>query len=143
MTKTIATVGVFLTEDERGHLTRLCTELEVLEESALRNREGPEAKTRAAEQAALRKLMELPADVALAVSESTELTVHDHRIRQGATAAVLYFGTAVAVALALLGVQPVFCAALPAAVAGIPTGLWAWRDLRDFKRRRLAREARR
>lgn len=62
---TISTVGIYLTEDERKHLTRLCSELEVLEESALRSQEGPEAQTRAAEQAALRKLMYLPAASAL------------------------------------------------------------------------------
>ncbi len=58
---TITTVGIFLTEDERRHLTRLCNELDVMEERALRSNEGPEAQTRAAEQAALRKLMGLPA----------------------------------------------------------------------------------
>lgn len=60
MTKTIATVGVFLTEDERRHLTNLCNELEAMEESARRRNEGPEAQTRTAERAALRKLMHLP-----------------------------------------------------------------------------------
>lgn len=63
---TIPTVGIFLTEDERRHLTRLCDELEALEESALRRSEGPEAETRAAERAALRKLMHLPAGSASA-----------------------------------------------------------------------------
>lgn len=62
---TISTVGIYLTEDERKHLTRLCDELEAFEESALRNSEGPEAQTRAAERAALRKLMFLPAASAL------------------------------------------------------------------------------
>jgi len=57
--KTISTVGVFLTEDERGHLIRLCNELEVQEEDALRCKEGPEAQTRSAERAALLKLMGL------------------------------------------------------------------------------------
>lgn len=61
MTATITTVGIFLTEDERRHLIRLCNELEVMEESAQRRHEGPEAQTRAAERAALRKLMGLPA----------------------------------------------------------------------------------
>jgi len=61
MSKTIATVGIFLTEDERRHLTNLCNELEAREFAARRRNEGSEAQTRAAEQAALRKLMRLPA----------------------------------------------------------------------------------
>lgn len=42
--------------------------------------------------------------------------------------------------LALAGVSPVFCAALPAAVFGVPTILWNWRDLRAM-RQRAARDA--
>jgi len=61
VTKTTITVGIYLTEDERRHLTNLCNELEAMEESAQRRSEGSEAATRAAEQAALRKLMNLPA----------------------------------------------------------------------------------
>lgn len=79
---------------------------------------------------------------ALATSEPQELTVHDLRDRLRVSHVALHGSTAVALALAALGVQPVFCAALPAAVVGIPAALWAWRDLRALKRRRSLREAR-
>jgi hypothetical protein len=80
---------------------------------------------------------------ALAISEPQELTVHDFQDRICVSHVALHSATVLALVLALLGVQPVFCAALPAAVVGIPTALWAWRDLRALKRRKALREARR
>lgn len=83
----------------------------------------------------------IPADApnALATRSPSMLTVHDLLMRQSIAAAVLYAGTAAAMVLASLGVSPVFCAALPAAMFGGPSILWAWRNLRALKRRRAAR----
>lgn len=60
MGKTIETVGIYLTEDQRRLLTSLVSDLEIREESALHRNEGPEAQTYAATREALRKLMHLP-----------------------------------------------------------------------------------
>lgn len=72
--------------------------------------------------------------------QPAELTIYDHKIRHGVAATVLHLGTAAAMVLALLGVSPVFCAALPAAAFSVPTILWGWRDLRAIRRRRQLRE---
>lgn len=70
---TITTVGIHLTEDERRLLTQLASDLEIREESALRRSDGPEATMEAlrhaATEAALRKLMYLPAVTAERVRE--------------------------------------------------------------------------
>lgn len=63
MSETVTTVGIYLTQDEREHLTRLATDLEIREEMALRCHEDPEAAEYAAQAAALRKLMYLPASI--------------------------------------------------------------------------------
>lgn len=76
----------------------------------------------------------------IATRESTELTTHDHRMRHSKAMIALHLGTAIAVVLAALGVQPVVCAMIPSMIVGIPTGIWSWRDLRALKRRRLAME---
>ncbi len=59
--------------DERSHLTRLCNELETREQVGRRGSEGPEAQTRAAEQVALRKLMNLPARTAETAAGDADL----------------------------------------------------------------------
>lgn len=72
---------------------------------------------------------------------SQELTAYDHQQRMGKAQIALHAGTFVAIVLALLGVQPVACAMIPSMAVSIPTILWARRDLRAIRRRRLAREA--
>lgn len=65
----VDTVGVYLTEQERRHVTNVLNDLEVREQAAIRSREGPEAATTAAEHAALKKLMYLPAVAAVAANK--------------------------------------------------------------------------
>lgn len=60
---TTPTVGIFLTEDERRHLTNLCNELEARDGIARHGGDNPQAR----QLAALRKLMHLPAASAAAV----------------------------------------------------------------------------
>jgi len=79
--------------------------------------------------------------VSITATEPHELTTHDLQDRIRWSNVWLHGATAVAIVLALLGVQPVICAMLPWAAVGIPTGPWAWRDLRALKRRRALREA--
>lgn len=62
MTAIVTTVGVFLTEDERRHLIRLCGELEARDGIDRHGGDNPQAR----QLAALRKLMGLPVDRLLA-----------------------------------------------------------------------------
>lgn len=73
--------------------------------------------------------------------ESRELTVYDHQRRFQFAYAALLAGTSIAGILAMLGVPVSFCVMSPLVAFSIPALLWAWRDLRDIKRRRLARQA--
>lgn len=57
----VTTVGIYLTEQERRYVTNVLNDLQVREHAAIRACEGPEAQTYAAEYAALKKLMHLPA----------------------------------------------------------------------------------
>ncbi len=70
-----------------------------------------------------------------------ELTVYDHQRRFQLGYAALLAGTSVAGILVMLGVPVSFCVMSPLVAFSIPALLWAWRDLRDIKRRRLARQA--
>lgn len=58
----IDTLGIYLTEQERRHISSVLSDLEAREESSLRCNEGPEAETYAAEHEALKKLMYLASD---------------------------------------------------------------------------------
>jgi len=64
MSEPVKTVGIYLTEQERRHITSIASDLEIREEAALRASDGPESETYAAEHAALTKLMNLPAAIA-------------------------------------------------------------------------------
>lgn len=80
----VDTVGIFLTEDERRHLTNLATDLEVREQSSLRSSEGQEAATYAAEREALLRLMYIPVsavDAAIASDREQLVSAMQFRAR--------------------------------------------------------------
>ncbi len=79
----VETVGIFLTEQERRHISNILTDIEILQESAQRRNEVPEAGTYAAEHAALFKLSRLLIDSHAA--EFSDLRAMKARLEELAT----------------------------------------------------------
>lgn len=79
--------------------------------------------------------------IELTTTPPKELTTYDLKTRASKTIMALHLGTVIAIVLAVLGVEPVACAMIPSGVVCIPTAVWEWRDRRDRKRRRAARES--